>query len=252
MAPKPKKPSNRFREKSRDVGMASQPSSPYLPGSYFLPAERIDFKPFTPKSSAQSRTMDILRSHALTFLVGPAGTGKSFLAAALACELLQKGEAKKIVAARPAVEAGDSIGFIPGSINDKIDPYIRPIVDSLTHFLGSSQVFQQLRLQDTIETTSMTYLRGRSLVDCVILLDEMQNATPEQLKMALTRAGENSKVVVTLDPDQCDLAEHLASAAEDLPLFENRQGIAVIRLTNQDVVRSKLVKDVLAIYQQAA
>ena len=192
--------------------------------------------------------MELIDQNTLTFLVGCAGTGKTFLSAYMALEALVNQEVTKIVIARPAIEAGDPIGFLPGSLAEKMGPYTRPVIDALGTFLGGEHVVKQLMEQGTIEITSISFMRGRSFSDTFIILDEMQNATPAQMKLALTRTGENSKVLVTLDPTQCDLASNYDSAADDLDRFRNRPDIGFHEFELRDVVRSKLVKTVLQAY----
>lgn len=213
----------------------------------FLDPKRVAFKPFKARNERQVAIQQAFADHDLTFLIGPAGTGKTVLAAAYAVEQLVTGNVKNIVAARPAIEAGDPIGFLSGSLVEKVTPYLRPILDNMGLFLGSETVNALVR-QGTIELTSLSYLRGRTLSDCVLILDEMQNATPAQMKLALTRAGEGTTVICTLDPMQCDLANDIISAAEDLERFRGRPSIAFVELENRDIVRSKLVKTVLQAY----
>lgn len=215
-----------------------------------LDFRRLDYTSFRPRNPKQAEVMEAIEDKALTFLIGPAGTGKSFLAVAAACELLKTGRMERLVIARPAVEAGDSIGYLTGDLNQKMDPYVRPILDALDRFLGPD-IVKTLRMQGLIEVTSMTYLRGRSFDRTVLILDEMQNATPAQLKTALTRAGEGTKVLVTMDPAQCDLPAGTPSAADDLDRFRSRAMASVCAFAEfevEDVVRSHLVKAVLTAY----
>ncbi len=212
-----------------------------------LDPKKIAFRAFKPRNERQVQIQQAFAENDLTFLVGPAGTGKTVLAAAFAIEKLITGEVKTIVAARPAIEAGDPIGFLSGGLVEKVTPFLRPILDNMGIFIGAEAVNALVR-QNTIELTSLSYLRGRTLNDCVLILDEMQNATPSQMKLALTRAGDNCKVLVTMDPDQCDLPEDVKSAAEDLDRFQSRQHIGFVELENRDIVRSRLVKTVLAAY----
>lgn len=214
---------------------------------------RFEYKDFEPRTTKQTRVIKAIASKDLVFLIGPAGTGKSYLAVAAACEALKAGKAKKLVIARPAVEHKDEeLGFQPGDLNAKMDPYVRPIIDALTRFLGR-EVVAALRSQDLIEVTSISFLRGRSFDDCVLILDEMQNATPFQLKTAVTRAGENTTVIVTMDPSQCDLPDEANSAYHDLERFKLpilRKHCEVVEFGIDDVERSELVKALLWAYEE--
>lgn len=222
-------------------------SKGFGPAVPFVDPRTAEYRPFRARTENQAEVLEIIRNHALTILIGPAGTAKTFLAAAIAMEMLQRGLIKNIVGVRPAVEAGESIGYLSGDLTAKMDPFLRPVIDNLAHFVGTP-VLNQFRAQGTVEITSMTYIRGRTINDAVMILDEMQNASPAQMKMCLTRAGENCKVVVTLDPSQCDLPDDAPSAAEDLARFYNREGIAIVEFEMKDVVRSKLARTVLAAY----
>ena len=201
---------------------------------------------FKPRNRAQARALEIINENTLTFITGPAGTAKTYLAVAHAVQALVSGQAERIVAARPAVEAGDSIGYLAGSLVEKMGPYLRPILDALAWFLGEPEV-QRLQNNGYLEITSMTYLRGRSFHNAVLILDEMQNATVEQLKLGLTRAGDNCKVIVTGDPFQLDI-NRASSCVGDLDRFRGREGIGFVDFKLNDVVRSKIVKEVLSAY----
>ncbi len=213
----------------------------------FLDPRSLDFKNFIPKNDLQAYLMGEIEKNPLQFMIGPAGTAKTFLAVAYAMEMLKRGKIDKIVAVRPAVESGDSIGFLTGGLTEKMYPYLRPVLDNIAYFIGE-KAMQQLMKQGTIEVTSLTYIRGRTFNNCVYIGDEMQNATPHQLYTFLTRAGENCKMIVTMDPKQIDLPDDVESAAEDLDRFQNKPGIAFHRFKNEDVVRSKIVRTVLSCY----
>lgn len=243
----PSKNKTKFPAREPWMGKAavSGPRGIQVPG--YIHPKTLDYRAFKARSDNQHEILDILRTHGLTFIVGPAGTGKTLMAAAIAMEYLQAGRIETIVAARPAVEAGDPIGFLKGDLKEKMGPFVRPILDNLSHFIGSSNL-DALMNQGTIEVTSMSYLRGRTFNNAVVILDEMQNATPAMLKLALTRLGENCTVIVTMDPSQCDLDDAVISAAEDIERFRGRQGIAIIELSTRDVVRSKLCRTILNAY----
>lgn len=225
---------NRFRDEDDD----SQ-------GSQRLNLRRLKCTPVTLRAN-QKHVLHLLSRHSLTFLIGPAGTGKTFLPVLHAVEKLKSGEIKKIVAVRPAVEAGDSIGYLTGGLSEKMAPYLRPVLDAFEKILGKPQLDALMR-EGVIEITSLTYLRGRTIEDAVYIMDEMQNATPAQLKMALTRIGENCTAIVTMDPHQCDI-NFSDSCILDLSRFENNNSIAVFRFAVHDVVRSEIVKTILQVY----
>lgn len=203
---------------------------------------------FKARNRTQAVTMRTIQEHTLTFLIGPAGTAKTFLAVAHAIHQLADGKISRIVAARPAVEAGDSIGYLKGGLLEKMGPYVRPMLDCLGWFVGDQEV-QRMQEAGVLEITSMTYLRGRTFTDAVLILDEMQNATVEQLKLGLTRAGDNCQLLVTGDPFQCDLPDKQASALLDLDRFRGRPGIGFAEFGLTDVVRSPIVSTVLSAYE---
>lgn len=214
----------------------------------WLEPEAIQYKPFRPRNYKQESVMRTLDESTLTFLVGSAGTGKTFLAVAHAIQRLKTGQIKKIVAARPAVEAGDSVGFLTGDLTQKMNPYLRPVLDSISFFVGGDGAMKSLMESGVLEVTSLTYLRGRTFNDCDLIGDEMQNATSAQLKTFLTRGGENCKMYVTMDPKQCDLPDRGASCSHDLHRFVDKPDIAIVDFGLQDVVRSQIVKTVLKCY----
>jgi phosphate starvation-inducible PhoH-like protein len=209
-------------------------------------------KPVRPKTAGQKRYIDAVRENTVTFAIGPAGTGKSYLAVALAVQSLQAKEINRIILTRPAVEAGERLGFLPGDVLAKVDPYLRPLYDALYDMLDGEAV---ARLMDrgTIEVAPLAFMRGRTLNDSFIILDEAQNTTPEQMKMFLTRLGFGSKVVVTGDVTQIDLPEGrgrsgLLAARDVLPGID---GVEFVELGRGDVVRHRIVQDIVHAYEQA-
>lgn len=200
-----------------------------------------------PKSGGQKRYVDAITSHIVTFGIGPAGTGKSYLAVALAVQALQAKAVERIIMTRPAVEAGERLGFLPGDLMAKIDPYLRPLYDALYDMLGTEGA-RRLLDNGTIEVAPLAYMRGRTLNRSFIILDEAQNATPEQLKMFLTRIGFGSKVVVNGDITQVDLPGGRSGLAELGNVLRGVDGIAFVRLGSRDVVRHRIVADIVAAY----
>jgi phosphate starvation-inducible PhoH-like protein len=201
-----------------------------------------------PKTLNQKRYVDSIDKHTITFGIGPAGTGKTYLAVAKAVQALQGKQVNRIILSRPAVEAGERLGFLPGTLTEKIDPYLRPLYDAL-HDMLDPELIPKLMTAGTIEVAPLAFLRGRSLNDAFIILDEAQNTTPEQMKMFLTRLGFGSKIVVTGDVTQTDLPNGQKSglrAVEDI--LDEVEDISFNRLTAQDVVRHKLVGKIVAAY----
>lgn len=202
------------------------------------------------KTIVQRHYIDAIERNSLTFALGPAGTGKTFLAVLMAVEALKSKSVKRIVLVRPAVEAGEQLGFLPGDLQEKIQPYIRPLYDHLYDFLGVEQV-DRLIEKKIIEIAPLAYMRGRTLDDAFIILDEGQNATIEQMKMFLTRFGYRSKVVVTGDPSQNDLRKNEVSGLNHcVGLLQGIEDIRFITLTVQDVVRHPLVREIIKAYEQ--
>lgn len=209
-------------------------------------------RPIHPKTLGQKEYLAAIRSHAITFGVGPAGTGKTYLAVAMAVKAFKAKEISRIILTRPAVEAGEKLGFLPGDLQNKVDPYLRPLYDGLFDLLGA-ETFQRLVEKQAIEVAPLAYMRGRTLDDAFIILDEAQNTTPEQMKMFLTRMGTNSKVVVTGDITQIDLPDKAKSGLVDaLKVLRGIQGIAQVQLTDKDVVRHRLVQQIVKAYEKAA
>jgi phosphate starvation-inducible PhoH-like protein len=204
----------------------------------------------TPRSLGQKRYVAAIRSHALTFGVGPAGTGKTFLAVACAVHLLTEQKVRRIVVSRPAIEAGESLGFLPGTLEQKISPYLRPMYDALYDLLDPARVMKMVE-QGTIELAPLAYMRGRTLNDSFVILDEAQNATREQMKMLLTRIGQGSKCVVTGDPSQIDLPGGKRSGLADaLRIVRGLDGVAICRLGSRDVMRHPLVQAIVDAYDR--
>jgi phosphate starvation-inducible PhoH-like protein len=204
-------------------------------------------RPVRPKSSGQKRYVDAISANIVTFGIGPAGTGKSYLAVALAVQALQTKSVDRIIMTRPAVEAGERLGFLPGDLMAKIDPYLRPLYDALYDMLGTDGA-RRLLDNGTIEVAPLAYMRGRTLNGSFIILDEAQNATPEQLKMFLTRIGFGSKVVVNGDITQVDLPGGRSGLAELDQVLRDIEGIAFVRLSSRDVVRHRIVADIVSAY----
>ncbi|MFN8037249.1 MAG: PhoH family protein [Acidimicrobiia bacterium] len=206
-------------------------------------------KPVRPKTAGQKRYVDAVRHHTVTFGIGPAGTGKSYLAVALAVQALQAKEINRIILTRPAVEAGERLGFLPGDMLAKVDPYLRPLYDALYDML-EPEVVSRLMERGTIEVAPLAYMRGRTLNDSFIILDEAQNTTPEQMKMFLTRLGFGSKIVVTGDVTQIDLAEGRGRsgllAVRDI--LRDVDDLAFVELGSVDVVRHRIVQDIVDAY----
>ncbi|MGA2015172.1 MAG: PhoH family protein [Solirubrobacteraceae bacterium] len=203
-----------------------------------------------PKTLNQKRYVDSIRANTITFGIGPAGTGKTFLAVALAAAALSRREVNRIILTRPAVEAGERLGFLPGDLMAKVDPYLRPLFDALHDMLDPERVSQHLE-RGVIEVAPLAFMRGRTLNDSFIILDEAQNTSPEQMKMFLTRLGFNSKMVVTGDVTQIDLPREQGSGLVVVSeILEHVEGIDFVRFGEEDVVRHKLVRRIVAAYNE--
>jgi len=203
------------------------------------------------KTANQQRLVVAARQNDLVIALGPAGTGKTYISVALAVRALKNKEVKKIIITRPAVEAGESLGFLPGDLKEKVDPYLRPIYDALDDMVPPEKLkfYQENRI---IEIAPLAYMRGRTLQSAFILLDEAQNTTPSQIKMFLTRMGQDSKAIITGDTTQIDLPRHQSSGlVEALEILKDIKGIGIVKLDAADVVRHRLVREIIGAYEKA-
>ncbi|MBV9859003.1 MAG: PhoH family protein [Alphaproteobacteria bacterium] len=213
------------------------------------PGFRTRKRQITARSAAQAAYIKALRENELVFGLGPAGTGKTYVAVAAAVDLLMTGQVERIVLSRPAVEAGERLGFLPGDLRDKVDPYLRPIFDALNDMLPTDQLAKRLA-NGEIEVAPIAFMRGRTLSHAFVVLDEAQNTTPVQMKMFLTRLGEGSRMVVTGDPTQIDLPAGARSGLADaLEALRGIEGIGIVRFTEKDVVRHRLVARIVGAYE---
>lgn len=204
-----------------------------------------------PKTLGQKKYVDAIKRSSIVFGVGPAGTGKTYLAVALAVYALKNKEIDKIILTRPAVEAGEKLGFLPGDMNEKVDPYLRPLFDALQEMMGQDAYLRHIG-RGSIEIAPLAYMRGRTLSNSFIILDEAQNTTREQMKMFLTRMGENSRIVVTGDVTQIDLPKNVKSGMIDaIEVLDGVEGIEIVKLTAKDVVRHELVTRIIQAYEKA-
>ena len=207
-------------------------------------------KTIAPKTMTQRRYVEAIEHHDLVFGVGPAGTGKTYLAVAMAVSALFSKRVSRIVLTRPAVEAGERLGFLPGTLQEKVDPYVRPLYDALYEMIEAEKI-EKLLERNTIEVAPIAFMRGRTLNDSFIILDEAQNATPEQMKMILTRQGFNSKMVVTGDPTQVDLSTGQRSGLiEVIDVLRGIEGIRFVQFDERDVVRHNLVQKIVKAYER--
>ena len=206
--------------------------------------------PVKPKTLGQEKYVQAIRDNTIVIGVGPAGTGKTYLAVAMAVSAFRAKEVNRIILTRPAVEAGEKLGFLPGDLQQKVDPYLRPLYDALFDMLGAEN-FQRYQEKGNIEVAPLAYMRGRTLDDSFIILDEAQNTTTEQMKMFLTRLGFNSKMVVTGDITQIDLPDGKRSGLVEITkILKNVEDIKTVRFSEKDVVRHKLVQDIIKAYEK--
>ncbi len=206
-------------------------------------------RPLKAKTIGQRKYIGAIKTNTITFGVGPAGTGKTYLAVAMAVKAFRNHDINRIILTRPAVEAGEKLGFLPGDLQNKVDPYLRPLYDALFDMLGPEN-FQRYLEKGNIEVAPLAYMRGRTLDDSFIILDEAQNTTPEQMKMLLTRLGQNSKAVITGDITQIDLPDKKSGLIEALKILKNIEGIEQIRLTEKDVIRHHIIQEIIKAYEK--
>ena len=205
-------------------------------------------RPVRPRTLRQKAFVEAIERHDLTLAIGPAGTGKTFLATVQAVRMLQERRVERLILTRPAVEAGERLGFLPGDLQQKVDPYLRPLYDALNALLGNERTAQLLE-KGTIEVAPLAYMRGRTLADAFVILDEAQNTTCAQMRMALTRLGENSRMVVTGDTTQIDLPPgQLSGLVEAAQVLQGVEGVAICRFGDADVVRHPLVQRLVQAY----
>ncbi len=227
-------------------------------GIEYVPAAKGDYicltgkgKPIKCKTQGQKDYVQKIKDNIVTIAIGPAGTGKTYLAVAMAVDSFRRKDVSKIILTRPAVEAGEKLGFLPGDLQMKVDPYLRPLYDALGDMLGMEN-YQKYLERGIIEIAPLAYMRGRTLDDAYIILDEAQNTTPEQMKMFLTRIGFGSHAVITGDITQIDLPSGTKSGLKDaVKILKNIEGLAITQLTNRDVVRHPLVQKIIAAYERS-
>jgi phosphate starvation-inducible PhoH-like protein len=228
-------------------GLMDQVAS-YSPDSVCVTAKG---RPIRSKTLGQKNYVEAISKNDITFAIGPAGTGKTFLAVAMAVNAFRAQQVSRIILTRPAVEAGEKLGFLPGDLQTKVDPYMRPLYDALHELMGTDQYLKNLE-KGLIEVSPLAYMRGRTLDEAFIILDEAQNTTPEQMKMFLTRLGFGSKAVVTGDITQIDLPRDKRSGLiEARRILQRVEGLSFVELTKRDVVRNPLVQRIIAAYEKA-
>ena len=210
----------------------------------------ISGRAIIPRSENQRRLVDEYRTNDMLFAVGPAGSGKTYTSIALAVRALKKKEVRRIILSRPAVEAGEKLGFLPGDMKDKIDPYLQPLYDALQDMIPAQKLQEYMEVQ-TIQIAPLAFMRGRTLNDAVVILDEAQNTTSQQIKMFLTRMGHNTKMIITGDITQIDLPRSVRSGlVEAMSVLKDVQGISFIEMTDKDIVRHKLVTRIVNAYKE--
>ncbi len=210
----------------------------------------VNGRPVRPKTLGQKKYIDLIKKNTVVFGIGPAGTGKTYLAMAMAITAFKNEEVSRIILTRPAIEAGEKLGFLPGDLQQKVDPYLRPLYDALHEIMGADTFMKNME-KGLIEVAPLAYMRGRTLDNAFIVLDEAQNTTPEQMKMFLTRIGYGAKAVITGDLTQIDLAETKRSGLlEATRILSDIEGIGMITLTNKDVVRHPLVQRIIQAYEK--
>lgn len=237
--------------KPTDLGTGDGKVQPLFPGAGWDPLgeDRRDqsyVRKVKPKSAGQKELMEAIAAHNLTLALGPAGTGKTYLAISAAVEALEAGNVDRIVLSRPAIEAGESIGYLPGDMAEKMAPFLRPLYDALNDRMGGKRL-RQLMTEGAIEIAPIGFMRGRTLNNAFVVIDEAQNCTYAQIKMLLTRLGWHSTMVLTGDPDQSDLLEGLSGLADIARRLQVIDGIAVVRLCDRDIVRHPLVASMLTV-----
>lgn len=233
-------------EVTRVLAMVAGQQTDVAPKAIDVPAAGKSVKPRTP---GQAKYIEAIRKNPLVFGIGPAGTGKTFLAVAAAVEAFKQQQIRKIVLVRPAVDAGESLGYLPGDMYAKINPYLRPLLDALYEMMNYDLVKQHME-RDAIEVVPLAYMRGRTLNEAFIILDEAQNTTVAQMKMFLTRMGQGSRIVVAGDKTQVDLPPHTRSGLSDaMQRLQNIRDVSMVRLTRSDIVRHRLVQDVVDAYE---
>jgi phosphate starvation-inducible PhoH-like protein len=241
------------RSKSRENFSAGHNVQPLFPHRPWSPHDRDQenrdrryIKNVRAMSPAQQQLMDAIDAQSVVLALGPAGTGKTYLAIAKAVEALEAGKVQRIVLSRPAVEAGESLGYLPGDLNEKLAPYLRPLYDALTERLGPKRL-KALLAENVIEIAPVAYMRGRTLSECFVVIDEAQNCTYGQIKMLLTRLGWRSTMVLTGDPDQTDLLPGMSGLSDIAARLEPLTEVPVVRLTEGDIVRHPLVASMLTV-----
>jgi phosphate starvation-inducible PhoH-like protein len=234
-----------------EIRFANEKSAGLVGNAFGSPAIRTaTAKTTRARSPAQAAYLDLMRTHPLVFGIGPAGTGKTYLAAAFGAHLLHERQVERLILSRPALEAGERLGFLPGDLKEKIDPYLRPLYDALFDVLGERTT--KLLEMGTIEVAPLAFMRGRTLTRAFVILDEAQNVTPAQMKMFLTRLGEDSRMVVTGDPSQSDLPGGRADGLQEaLRILSGVEGAAIAHFSEKDVVRHALVSRIVTAYNKA-